>query len=55
MGLLDKEVVELLVVEAKLAAVEPYEERSLWSLWLYFGQMGGAVVDDEIDVALDVA
>ena len=50
MGLLYKEVNELLVVEPEVAAVEPYEERCLWAPWLYLWNILAAVVNDIVDV-----
>ena len=54
-GALDEEVNELLVVEAEVAAVEPYEEGGLRAPWFYLWDILAAVVDDKVDVAFDVA
>lgn len=54
-GALDEEVNELLVVEAEVAAVEPYEEGGLRAPWFYLRNILAAVVDDKVDVTFDVA
>ena len=50
MSLLYKEINELLVVETKVATVEPYEEGGLWAPWLYLWNILAAVVNDIVDV-----
>ena len=54
-GTLDEEVNQLLVVEAEVATVEPYEEGGLRAPWFYLRNILAAVVDDKVDVAFDVA
>ena len=54
-GALDEEVNELLVVEAKVAAVEPYEEGGLRAPWFYLWDILAAVVHYEVDVAFNIA
>ena len=54
-GALDEEVNELLVVEAEVAAVEPYEEGGLRAPWFYLWDILAAVVHYEVDVAFNIA
>ena len=54
-GARDEEVNELLVVEAKVAAVEPYEEGGLRAPWFYLWDILAAVVHYEVDVAFNIA
>ena len=54
-GALDEEVNELLVVEAKVAAVEPYEEGGLRAPLFYLWDILAAVVHYEVDVAFNIA
>ena len=53
-GLIHEEMLQLVVCESQLTAVEPYEERCLWAPWLYLWNILAAVVNDIVDVALDV-
>ena len=54
-GTLDEEIDELLVVEAEVAAVEPYEEGCLRTPWFYLRNILATVVYYKVDVAFDVA